>query len=324
MSTLNDIAELLRKPSKSLVCTHVSPDPDAIGSAGGLCHLLLSLGVDAALYLPEGLSETFRKLLVGIKVVEAIDEFEYERIVAVDTASAPRLGPCSADLLSSTKEIINIDHHGSNTLYGSDNFIDAKAASSTVIVFRLYQELGLELSPAAANLLFAGLMDDTGSFRYSNTNVESFNVAASLLSAGANPESLANALYFSVPERVLRLKARAVEHLDVELNGKLAIIAVSDELMTSCGAMPGETEGIVDIARSVEGVVAAAFIREAEGGWKASLRAKDTDLDVNKIAASFGGGGHKAAAGCKLEGSFEEVKAALLKEFEQALLALEA
>lgn len=317
--SFQSFAQKFVAPTQALVCTHVSPDPDAIGSAGALCYLLQSLGHQSMLYLPEGLPERFEVLLGDVSVVTEFDASKYTLIVAVDTASAPRLGPLHQELLSSGLPLYNLDHHGSNSLYGTVNFVDAKAAASAVLVYRLFRELQVEVSSVAANLLYAGLMDDTGSFRYSNTDVESFHTAAALLEVGAEPETISNCLYFSVPERVLRLKAAAVEQLSVELSGRLALVVVTEELLTRLGATAEETEGIVDIARSVEGVSAAVFLRETESSWKASLRAKGSEIDVNAIAQKFQGGGHRAAAGCRLEGSFEEVRDALLAEFQQAL-----
>ncbi len=318
-TSIKSIAKILQTGTQSLVCTHVSPDPDAIGSGGALCHLLSALGHQAVLYLPEGFPERFRSLLGDLPTVHELSAATYELVVAVDTASAPRLGPEHEAILAAGKPVINLDHHASNSAYGTENFIDASAAASAALVYRLFKELQVELTPLAANLLYAGLLDDTGSFRYSNTDVESFQTAAGLLEAGANPEVISNSLYFSIPERVLKLKAAAIEHLSVELDGQLALIVVTDEMLTRLGASAEETEGIVDIARSVEGVSAAVFLRETRSSWKASLRAKGADIDVNAIAARFGGGGHRAAAGCRLEGSLAEVRQALLGEFRKVL-----
>lgn len=317
MNTLQEILAVLSSSKRALFCTHISPDPDAIGSVGGLAHLFCELGGEAVVYLPEALPTRFAPLTEGLRVTSSIPAELFDAVVAVDTASLPRLGPEHQALAGLAPQFLNIDHHTSNTCYGMLQYIDGTAPASAVLVLRLYKEAGIAPSPRAASLLYAGLLDDTGSFRYSNTTPEAFLAASDLIAAGASAEAVANILYFSVPERVLRLKARAVEELRMVLDGQVAFIAVSAEMLASCAALPEDTEGIVDIARSVEGVRAAAFMREMDRGWKVSLRAKDEGIDVNAVAAKFGGGGHRAAAGCRIDGTLAEVQA----QVESALAA---
>jgi phosphoesterase RecJ-like protein len=319
MGTLAEVSSLLKGCSRALICTHISPDPDAIGSSAAIFCLLRQIGISATVYLPEPLPKRFESITSGVSFVHQLPALSdtIEVVLAVDAAALPRLGPECEALKALSKTLINIDHHASNTRYGTCNWVMSDSAASAILVFRLFEALGERPDSVAANLLYAGLLDDTGSFRYSNTNAEAFQVAEKLLSCGAVPEEIANTLYFSVEESVLRLKARAVSELRIELGGQVAFIAVSDAMLKECGARPEDTEGIVDIARSVEGVRAAAFMREMEHGWKVSLRAKDETVDVNAVAALFGGGGHRAAAGCRVEGSLSEVQ----RQVREALAA---
>ncbi|MCB0324259.1 MAG: hypothetical protein KDD69_11835, partial [Bdellovibrionales bacterium] len=186
------------------------------------------------------------------------------------------------------------------------------------LIEQLFAHFGMTPSVAAAQLLLAGLMDDTGSFRYSNATVAAFDCAARLVAQGAAPEHIANILYFSLPERVLRLRAMAFNGLALLLEGRLAVIAVTDDMLQSCKADASDTEGVVELARSIEGTVAAAFLREIDSGWKVSLRSKDPRVNVNTIAGRFGGGGHPAAAGCRMQGSRDDVEQVLSGLFSEA------
>ena len=205
-----------------------------------------------------------------------------------------------------SERVYVIDHHESNPAWGTNNYIDPRAAASAVIVFQIAKQLGQIVGPEVATLLFAGLMDDTGSWRFSNSNGQSFLVAASLVAAGASPEEVANAIYFSVPEKVIKLRSMALGTLQTHCDGAVASIAVTRQMLEACDATIEDSDGIVDIARSLQGVRCAVFMREREQGWRVSLRAKDSSIDVNQVAGVFSGGGHPAAAGATIpSGSLE-------------------
>ena len=310
-----DLASL----SQAVISTHVSPDADAIGSAVALQRGLASLGVEAKVFLEDPLPERFTTLVGDAPLVHELPKEKVPAVVVVDSASKKRVGKRIDALLALGETSFNIDHHGSNDCWAETNFVDSKAAASAIIVFDLLVQMGASVDSQTANLLFAGLMDDTGCFRFSNSDKRSFETAARLLEAGASPEYVANELYFSVPERVLRLRAKALANLRLVLDGRVAVLSVSSEMLDELQARPEDTEGLVEIARSVSGTIAAVFIRQLDSSWKLSLRSKTKNVNVNDVAAAFGGGGHAQAAGCTLSGSLEEVEAQVLEKLEKAL-----
>ena len=320
MPSVDELCAHLRSLQSALICTHVSPDPDALGSAGAMQRGLHALGIEAHVYLPDPLPERIGVLLEGVPIVYGVPTRRYAAVVVVDTATRKRVGPQAEEVLAVGDTIINIDHHDSNIGWGTVNYIQSSAAASAEIVYELLTRLLGTIDAQTAQLLYAGLLDDTGSFCYSNVTSQALQCAANLVAAGASPETVANTLYFSVPERVLRLRAVALANLRMVLENKAAVVRITQAELSSCGAKTEDTEGLVDLARSVEGTVAAVFLRElADGSWKCSLRAKVPALDVNAVASEFGGGGHKAAAGCSVRGNAVEAEAQVLAVLGNAI-----
>ena len=325
METLNFIADKIKGLKRVLIVTHVWADADAIGSSCALCLGLCSLGIDAEVLLPDDVNSNYVFFLDGVKVVREANNVPYDALIGIDCGDLKRLSLGDKDMAFFSRLSINIDHHRSNTLWASYNFIDDKAAAATQIVARLLKTLDIVFTAKIANLLYAGLMDDTGCFRFSNTNYQSLLDAADFVKHGANPEIVANNLYFSVPEKVLRLRSMVLSTLRLKAEKRVAVAHVTKEMLNNCGLSSKEAQGLVDLARNVAGTLAIVLLRELDDGeWKLSLRAKDQRIDVNSIAAIFGGGGHKAAAGCKIKGELHEVENKILEHLEKAVRELES
>ena len=231
------------------------------------------------------------------------------------------MGKEQEQLFAVTEQSFNIDHHISNESWADINYIVSDACASAEIAVDVLEELGVTIDKQMADLLYAGIMDDTGSFRYANTNVSALEHAAKLVACGAKPDEVANKLYFSVSEKVLKLRALALSKMSLELAGRVSFLAVTSEMLESLGCSSQDTEGLVDEIRTINGVTGVIFIRELEekDKWKVSLRSKQGDFDVQAVAASFEGGGHKMAAGCTMEGSLEKVKKMVLEKVGECL-----
>lgn len=317
--TLGALAEKLFAHDELILTAHVSPDADAVGSTFGLAHVLQSRGKKVSVFLTDPVPDTLRPLLPDVRYGSELPESAFEALVVLDTAAEKRVGPGIERLRALASASYNVDHHVSNIGWAATNYIDSQAPATAAIVVELLDTAGVPFDATAADLLYAGLLDDTGGFCFSNTNAKGFQAAARLVASGARPERVANVLYFSQPLRVLKLHAAALERLEIHLDGKCALIALSQDDLKAHGASAADTEGIIDLARKVQGVEVACFQRELEDGWKLSLRAKSDRIDVNAIAGVFGGGGHRAAAGCKIVGSADAVKEQVLSEIRKAL-----
>ena len=198
------------------------------------------------------------------------------------------------------KFLINIDHHLSGRPFADVNWIDPEACATAELVYRLARAAGVEITPEIATCLYTAVLTDTGSFNYVGTDAHTFAIAKELVLAGADPARIAQAIYFSAPVAKMRLLGAALSGLHKD--GDLAWMAINRQQMERCGAIDEDCEGLVNYALGIEGVEVAVFFRElADGRWRVSLRSKGL-IDVSQIGAFFGGGGHRCAAGCSVNG----------------------
>jgi phosphoesterase RecJ-like protein len=211
--------------------------------------------------------------------------------------------------------VVNIDHHHDNRRYGDVNWIEPGAAAAGEMVHALLVALGAPVTPAIATNLFTAIHMDTGSFRYSNVTAETFRIAAALVAAGADPAFVASRLYERRSVEALGRLGEMLRRVEVSADGRVAWLALP------AGTVPEafvEAEDLVNYPRSVVSVRVACLLRERAGGVKVSLRGKG-DVDVSRIAAKFGGGGHPNAAGCTLPGPLEQATRDVLAAIETAL-----
>jgi phosphoesterase RecJ-like protein len=219
--------------------------------------------------------------------------------------------------LAQAEVVVNIDHHPDNRRYGHLNWIDTSAAATGEMVYRLLIELGLPVTPAIATNLFTAIHTDTGSFRYSNVTPETFRIAAELVVAGAEPAAVSSAIYERRASDSLRWLGESLARVRVSEDGRVAWLGLP------AGAVPEtfvESEELVNYPRSIASVRVAGLLREREGQVKVSLRGKG-DVDVQRIAARFGGGGHPNAAGFTVAGSLDGVTRDVLAAISEAMQA---
>lgn len=313
--TLGEAADILRERAPTLVLFHRNPDGDAVGSAFALRALLSSLGSPAycvcADEVPAHLS-----FLVGDEQASVLAEsvpagFENARVVSVDTASPAQLGTLFERF--GARVSLMIDHHGVGTPY-ADHYIMPDAAATGELIFDLFAEMGVSPVGKAAELLYAAIAADTGSFRYSNTTAATHVRVAKLLEAGIDVATLSRQLFEE--KSLLQMKAEhaGFERLKLHDNGKLALITFPLSLSRELGVTGEQLGTLIDVARAVRGVQVAAVIKETDTGvYRVSMRASG-EVNVANIAAVFGGGGHVRAAGATIH-------APTIEEAEKLLLA---
>jgi len=322
METLEQIKDEILKHQSIVVAAHISPDSDAVGSSLGLTRILNSVGKSATGYLVDQIPKRVQPLVKDSKITHEVPREGFDLLIAVDTATKKRLGEHSEVLSKLAKKTIVIDHHISNPAYGDLNFIDATAASTASIILCLGKLLGAKFDETTLNLLLAGLMDDTGCFRFGNTDERVFLEAAELAKLGAKPEKISEILYFSSPLKYLKLQSKVIESIEMIANSQIAFGTMPLKTLTSLSCTKDDADGLIEVLRSVEGTRGAVFLREldptpeAPNKWKASIRNKQGSFDANVVAGTFGGGGHIAAAGCTLEMPLEQAK----KQIEAAIL----
>ena len=306
-----------------LLTSHANPDGDAIGSELGLARVLEASGRRAAIWNLHPTPGLYREL-PGAAAIHAGEQpppgfpSAYDLVVALECPTLDRTGlaPRLAGL-----DIVNIDHHLGNDGYGVASWVDPAAPAVGVLVAELARALGAPLDEDAASCLLLALVSDTGGFRFSNATPAAFRAAAVLVEAGARVERVSQWVYESQPEAAVRLLAELLATLERHAGGRIAIVHLTAEMFGRAGAGAGDSEGLIDVPRSIAGVEAVALFREtAPGAWKVSLRSRGR-VDVESIARANGGGGHHNAAGCRFEGSLE---AARLRFVEALVAAVEA
>jgi phosphoesterase RecJ-like protein len=320
MNSLEQIRDAIFAAKTIIVAAHISPDSDAVGSCLGLVRLLNSIDKSATAYLFDKIPQRLKPLVKDSPVVHQLPSAGVDLFISVDTATKNRLGDHSDALMKLAKKTIVIDHHISNPGYGDLNFIDANSASASSIILHLGKLLSATFDQTSLNLLLAGLMDDTGSFRYGNTTDRVFLEAAEIVKLGAQPEVVSELLYFSSPLKYLKLKSKVVETIELAVNSEIAIGCISLKTLAELNCTKEDADGLIEVLRSIENTKGAVFLRELEAGkWKASIRSKQGSFDANIVAGKFGGGGHLAAAGCTIELPLDEAKKQLEAEIAKVL-----
>lgn len=322
------IAEILQGVSHVVLVTHVHPDGDALGSLLGLADILEDQGKKVFRYLEEPVSSLY-DFLPDCDLVET-DMAALERFaeaagegnvasISLDCGDCDRLGQAKRDLLAISPFVV-IDHHHGHRAFGNLLWLESDRSSTGEMVYELAQVMGVQLSEKAAFSLYVAISTDTGSFRYENTSSRTLRIAADLVAAGVRPEEVADKVYDNYSLERLRLMEMVLATLQIFVSGQVGLIHVSAEMFERSGATAGDVEGFVNYPRALRSVRVAVFLKEVKKGViSVSLRAKG-DCDVAAVAASFGGGGHRNAAGFRFaDKSMEDVQSEVLEALEKAL-----
>ncbi|GIW88998.1 MAG: phosphodiesterase [Isosphaeraceae bacterium] len=301
------LAEVLDRHSRFLVTTHVRPDGDALGSAQGMAELIEARGKTARLVMPSAVPPRYafldpdrRFARFGDPGATADELRDFDALLILDLSSWSQLGEMAPWVRDFSGTRLIIDHHQSADDLGAIVLKDPTAEATGALVLEAAEALGVPISPSMATALLTALAMDTGWFRHASVTPATFRAAARLLEAGADAHTLYRQLYEQNTPGRLRLIGTALSRLRLDADGRIAYTTVERADFEQSGAIPPETEDLVDYTVSIAGVeVGLLFIEQLKGGIKLSLRAR-SDFDCARLAARFGGGGHRAAAGAPL------------------------
>ncbi|MBR2969343.1 MAG: bifunctional oligoribonuclease/PAP phosphatase NrnA [Clostridia bacterium] len=303
--TITEFSREIRGVSSALIFSHNRPDGDTIGSAMALKKGLLSLGIEADTICPSKLPEKYSSFSGAAGFLSEAPNKVYDAHIAVDCSTEQMFAHLSA-LFFSNKNSFNIDHHVSNTRYAKHNFV-VPTASCCENVLELLKALGVEITPEIAESLLLGVVTDTGCFGHKNVTAETLVAGSELVRAGADLNSINYRMFKAQPIERARLFARAISGLKTYHDGKLAMIFIRQEDFKATGATQDMTEGFIDYPLSISTAeVAVSVMETGDKHFKISYRSKGK-VNVNEIAATFGGGGHVLASGSMLSGYFEDV-----------------
>ena len=319
---------LLDGARTAALTTHVTPDGDGIGAEICLLAHLRARGIDARVINTEPLPPKYRFLDTegAVEVFDAARHDAFLRgadlIFMLDNSATSRMGPLEPAIRGSRAVTVCIDHHNVVEPFWKVNIIDPEACATGELVFQIIKAMGGRVDRNAAQAAYVSLVTDTGYFRFSKTSPRCHEAAAEMLAAGVSPPLVYEEVFERNSAALLRLGGVAMADLRQEEGGRLAWISLTHEQVLRCRAEAEDTSDIVNELLSIDGVRVAALFKELDGGrTKLSFRSKG-DLDVNRLAIRFGGGGHTNAAGAVVEGGLEETIRRVLPSCRELLTQL--
>lgn len=313
---MNQIVRHLKSSRQVFLASHIQPDGDAIGSLLALGLSLPQLGVQTALFNESHIPAVYRFLPGVAAISRRLDtQTRFDTAVILDCGSLERIGAAAA-VVSRIPTIINVDHHVTNTGFGHLQLIDTGACSTAEIVYRLIKQLATPIDQAVATAIYTGILTDTGSFRFANTNSAAFSICDEMVRRGVTPSEVAQHVYGTYSMGRIKLLNLALDSIEISPNGKLSLMTLTRQMLRETNTLPEDADGIINYAKRIQDVRVAVLIQENGSGesppggqdrFHVSLRSDGT-VDVAAIAAAFGGGGHANAAGFNIEAEMGELK----------------
>lgn len=314
--SISALLELLRENHSFVISSHLRPDGDAVGSALGMMHLLEAMGKEATVCFVDPIPVNFHSLPGRDRISRTYPAVDAVILLECDSVERSSIDRRAYDA-SPPALSINIDHHRSGREYADFNWIDPEAAAVGCMVYDVAVAAGIPVSRSMAECLYAAILTDTGSFNYPSTTAATFAMAEHLVQSGASPNRIAADVYFSNPASKVRLLGIALSN--IQIDGAVSWSHVTVEEMERVGASAEDCEGVANHLIGIAGVEAAAFLRELpeQNHFRLSLRSRRA-LDVSVIAEHFGGGGHRNASGCSVEGTLADVTRLIVEQMREA------
>jgi len=317
---INEIVDRIKLFKKIAITFHSSPDGDSLGSALALLIGLRKLKKEVYIISKDVIPQTFLFLPCSSEINgEAIEPLvDTECVIVLDCGDFKRI---NANLCMKNRkfELINMDHHLSNDLYGDFNFVDTSASAVGEIVYEVLGLLHVEIDSEISTCLYTSLLTDTGSFRHSSTTAVTHNIAGQLINTGIEFSNIHRMIFENKKFEKIKFYGEVINNMTSELNAKVCIMYISKKILEKYETVSSDTSDVITFGDSVDTVEVTILIKEAENGVKVSLRSKSL-VDVSKIAEVFNGGGHIRASGFFTVGNFHDTKVKLLEIIEKELI----
>ena len=317
---MDQIIQHIKDGQHILIASHAEPDGDSVGSLVALGLALAKLDKEITMYNPSPIPAVYRFLPGAGRIVRQLKNADaYDLALVLDCGDLVRIGETSAEV-DKIPVLINIDHHVSNTGFGHIQFIDTTACATAEIVYRLINALEIPFDKAIATSIYTGILTDTGSFRFSNTNQAAFAISKVMTDAGVEPHNVAKRVFGTYSLGRIKLLNLALNSIEISDNGKLSMMTVTRSMLNTTGTNTEDLDGMINYARRIEDGKVAALSHEIKNGagkftnmnrYHVSLRS-DSSVDVAKIAGKFGGGGHSSAAGFQIESTLVALKTKII------------
>jgi phosphoesterase RecJ-like protein len=323
-----EVVERIRSARRVMTICHRDPEADALGSALGVAFLVEALGGSATPVCADVVPEMY-DFLPGMERFRQGPEpgIDYDLIVVGDCGDLARVGDVAVEHASlfARVPIVNIDHHKSNVGFGAVDWVDAAASATCEQVTLLVAALGVPLNAADGALaaaLMAGVVIDTGNFQHPNVTARTLRVAAELRAAGAPLPDIARRLYRTKPNAQLRLFGSVLARLETDPGGRLVWSVLHQEDVTSAGALPSHSEGLIDLISQSESGQVSILFKDLGDTTRISVRTREGGVDATELTGRFGGGGHARAAGATIGMALDDARATVLAEARRLIAAL--
>jgi phosphoesterase RecJ-like protein len=316
---LSQVVELIENKQSFAITTHVRPDGDGIGSSLGLCWLLRSLGKSAEVIVRDGIPAAYAQLPGADEIKQILEvNGKYDAIFVIECSDLARPGIKGLE----NQFTVNIDHHATSEHFGTINWIDQTASAVGEMIYNLCKAIGGRITREIAECVYLALVTDTGSFHFPNTTDRTLKVASELVKVGVKPAQISEVVYNSYPWSRIELMRQVLATVFRNESGTIAWMRQTLEMAESSEAVDGDNNGFVNIPLAAKEVEAVVYMREVQPNeYRVSLRSKGS-INVARVAEKFGGGGHKNASGCRVEGDWDlrekEIVAALTEAVEKA------
>ena len=313
---LSQVVELIENKQNFAITTHVRPDGDGIGSSLGLCWLLRSLGKQAEVIVSDGIPASYHSLPGADEIIKVSEvNGKYDAVFVIECSDVER--PNIKNL--ENQFTVNIDHHTTCEYFGTINWIDATASAVGEMIYNLCKAIGGRISKEIAECLYMALVTDTGSFHFPNTTERTLKVASELVKAGVKPAQISEAVYNSYPWSRIELMSQVLSTVKRDASGRVAWMRQTLEMRETTAMADGDNNGFVNIPLAAKEVVASVYMREVRPNfYRVSIRSKG-NINVARIAEKFDGGGHKNAAGCRVEGDWDECESRIVAAIIEAV-----
>ena len=321
--------DLINKSERILITTHHKPDGDAIGSLSTMNDVLVDLGKSVTSLILSPMPEWYKSLFpdkvpvlgedIKIEEVLAGKLGQFDLIIIVDTNSPGQLNDFKNYIKQTDTPILVIDHHRTSDGLGALEIVESHAAAAGLVIFDFIKFAGWEITKKMAESMFIAISTDTGWFKFNNTDNRVFEACSELIRLGVKPSEIYNKLYETCSYERVKLKTAMLHSLELHFDGKYAAMQLLKSDFDNTGGSYAETENLINESREIKTVdVSALFIELGDGRIRCSLRSKG-EFDVGKVAAKFGGGGHKMAAGTFVPGPIKNAKELIYTEISNAL-----
>ena len=313
--SIQQIIDHLKKSKRILLASHIHPDGDAIGALISLGIALEECKKSVRLYNESPIPAVYQFLPSLHLVNNTIDDItEFDTAIILDCSDLHRIGEAATEV-SNIPVLINIDHHTTNTRFGNFQFVDPAASSTAELIYRLITKMGIPINTGIAYSIYTGIMADTGSFRFTNTTPEAFEISHKMVQLGADPHKVAHHVYETVSLNRIKLLNMLFDSIELSHNGKMSIMTLTQNMLHATGTKLDDVNGLINYAKQIENVKLAVLLYERRrslgrkhgSDFHVSLRS-DGEVNVAAIATSFGGGGHHNAAGFDIQATLPDLK----------------